>query len=400
MTPDSVSIEAPGKRKHGEKIYELVAEQWRDDLRRHAREGRINNSHYDWNTSHIAVDGDKVVAHFGVYNIAMRIGTARVAAAGVNLVVTDPNYRKRGLMPNTIRASMAAMRENGYDISIVCNAIASYYTRFGYVSAWPEHDVFIRLRDMPNEPPAYKLRKFKPQHRQDLADLFNAENSTVTGTAVRPTFLRTKEPDDLLGSTWADESGATVGYLIYDIVSNGKAVWHYDSAGDPSERLRVLALIARREGCEEVRFNRLPHNSRLAQKVRTINSTTEITYRPTGGWLVRVINLRTLLGKMTSELSRRLLCSYLHGWSGTLMLANNSEEVTLDIDNSRVELLPNSAESRHSVRGGEGLARLFIGSEEPSELVVEHGMELSGDAPELVRALFPAQHPQMGNADL
>lgn len=400
MTPDSVSIEAPGKRKHGEKIYELVAEQWRDDLRRHAREGRINYSHYDWNTSRIAVDESKVVAHFGVYNLAMRIGTARVAAAGVNLVVTDPNYRKRGLMPNTIRASMEAMRENGYDISIVCNAIAGYYTRFGYVSAWPEHDVFIRLRDLPNEPPTYKLRKFKPRHRQDLADLFNAENSTVTGTAVRPTFLRTKEPDDLLGFTWADESGATAGYLIYDIVSNGKAVWHYDSAGDPDERLRVLALIARREGCDEVRFNRLPYNSLLARKVRTMNSTTEITYRPTGGWLVRIINLRTLLEKMADELSSRLRCSYLHGWSGNLMIANNSEKVTLSIDNSRVTLLPNNTQSMHSITGGEGLARLFIGSEEPSELIAEHSMEISGDAPALVGALFPAQHPQMGNADL
>lgn len=400
MAPDDVSIIAPGKRKHGEKIFELVAQQWRDDLRRHAREGRINHSHYDWKTSRIALADGTVAAHFGVYNIAMRIGTARVAAAGVNLVVTDPLYRRRGLMPDIIRSSVQGMREQGYDISIVCNAIANYYTRFGYVSAWPEHDVFVRTRDLPSEPPMHKLRKFKPRHMRELADLFNAENSTVTGTAVRPTFLRTKEPDDLLGYTWAGESGATGGYVIYDIVSNGKAVWHYDSAGDPDERLRALALIALREECEEVRFNRLPFNSILACKLRTLNSATEITYRPTGGWLARIINLRTLMEKMSGELSRRLLCSPMREWRGDLLVGGADEEVVLSIDGSRVEALPGGGETAHSIRGGEGLARLVIGSEAPTELIAAHNMELSGDAAELIQTLFPAQYPQMGNADL
>lgn len=400
MTPGDVSITAPDKKRHGEKIFDLVAEQWRDDLKRHAREGRINHSHYDWQTSRIALAGDRVVAHFGVYGITMRIGTARVAAAGVNLVVTDPDYRKRGLMPDTIRASIGAMRENGYDLSIVCNAIANYYTRFGYVSAWPEHEALVRARDLPQEPPTYKMKKFKPRHIRELADIFNAENSTVTGTVVRPTFLRTKEPGDLLGYTWAGENGATAGYLIYDIVSNGKAIWHYDSAGDPEERLRVLASIARRENCEEVRFNRLPFNSVMAQKVRTINSTAELTYRPNGGWLVRIVNLRTLLEAMSGELSHRLKCSYMHGWCGTLLVASGSEEIALSIDKARVEVLPDDSESPHSIRGGDALARLAIGSEAPCELIAAHNMQLTGDAPALAQVLFPAQQPQMGNADL
>jgi predicted N-acetyltransferase YhbS len=404
MSIEGVEIIAPNKRKHAESIYALVAEQWREDLRRHAREGRIHRSHYDWATSRIGLADDRVVAHFGVYNITMRIGTARVATAGVNLVVTDPDYRKRGLMPATIRASMAAMRERGYDLSIVCNAIPNYYTRFGYVSAWPECDFFVRTRDLPHEPPTYELRAFNTRHRQELADLYNAENDNITGTAVRPTFLRTKEPDDLLGYTWSGENGALLGYVIYDIVSNGHAVWHYDSAGDPDERLRVLAQIARREDADEVRFNRLPYSSPLAVRIRTANCTAELTYRPTGGWMAYIVNLKTMFEKLSGELSRRLSCSELANWRGTLVISTGREEVALQINRSHIEVQASEdgepLQSKHSLHGGEYVAQLVLGSEEPGELIAAHQMQLTGDAPRLTEILFPAQWPQMGNADL
>jgi predicted acetyltransferase len=398
LSTESVSIVAPGKRKHAEQIFELVALQWRDDLKRHAREGRINRSHYDWKTSRVALANGRVVAHFGVYNLTMRVGTARVATAGINLVVTDPDFRKRGLMPSTIRASLDAMRRNGYDLSIVCNAIANYYTNFGYASAWPEHDVTVRIRDLPREAPDHRLHRFTPHHRPDLAELYNAENATLTGTVVRPTFLRTKEPGDLYGYTWGAD-GAIRGYVVYDIVSNGRAVWHYDSAGDPNERLRVLASIARREDCDEVRFNRLHPQSAIAREIRMLNSTTEETYRPTGGWMVRVINLRSLFEKLAGELARRLACSHLAGWRGNLLISGHDEQVLLSIDRSRVEVLP-PQDSEHHIRGGEAIARLVIGSAEPDELVQAHNMELTGDGMGLAKVLFPAQHPQMGNADL
>ncbi|HET6312623.1 MAG TPA: GNAT family N-acetyltransferase [Chloroflexia bacterium] len=398
MSLEPVSIVAPGKRKHAEQIFELVATQWRDDLKRHAREGRINRSHYDWKTSRVGIANGRVVAHFGVYNLTMRVGTARVATAGVNLVVTDPDFRQRGLMPSTIRASLDAMRKNGYELSLVCNAIANYYTRFGYVSAWPEHDVTVRARDLPHDGPDFRLHRFAPRHRPELSQLYNTENATLTGTVVRPTFLRTKEPGDLYGYTWG-VGEAVRGYLMYDVVSNGRAVWHYDSAGDAGERLRVMGQIERRAGCEEVRFISLHPNSGMARAIRTLNSTADETYRPTGGWLVRVINLRTLFEKLAGELSRRLACSHLAGWRGNLLIASQHEQVLLSIDRSRVEMLP-PEDAEHEIRGGEAIARLVIGSAEPDELVKAHNMQLSGDGMALATVLFPAQRPQMGNADL
>jgi predicted acetyltransferase len=240
MTSGALSVVPPDKRLHAEDIFDLLAMQWRNDLREHCRNGRIHHSHYDWATSRVVVVDGKTVTHFGVYDLTMRVGSARVHTAGVNLVVTHPDYRKRGLMPRTIEASMEAMRENGYDLSIICNAVERYYDRFGYIVAWPETHYYVSTDDLPTARPTVRLRKFNTRHRAEMADLYNSENDHVTGTVVRPTFLRTKEPGDLLGYLMLDDNGAVVGYVIYDVINRDTVLWHADSAGDPEQRLRVI----------------------------------------------------------------------------------------------------------------------------------------------------------------
>ena len=94
------------------------------------------------------MDG-KVVTHFGVYGLTVRVGSARVAAAGVNLVVTHPDYRKQGLMPKTIWSSIEAMRDRGYDISIVANAVENYYERFGCARPGPKPTTISRPKACP-----------------------------------------------------------------------------------------------------------------------------------------------------------------------------------------------------------------------------------------------------------
>lgn len=395
------AILAPNKRAHSEGIFDLVAEQWRDDLREQCRNGRINYSHYDWQTSRVGLVGDRVVTHFGVYDLTVRAGSTPVRAAGVNLVVTHPAYRKQGLMPKTIWASIEAMRANGYDISIVANALENYYERFGWRVAWPETSYFIAPDDLPSEPPTVRLRRWNTRHRPVLADIYNAENSSLSGTAVRPTFLRTKEPDELHGYLMLDAQGTITGYIIYDIISRGTALWHYDSAGDPTERLRVLGMIARRERLEEVRFNRLHHRSGLALGLRGLVCYSETRYAPSGGWMIQIINLRSLFHKLARELSGRLTSSHMSDWRGSLLIATRNERITLRIEPGSVTVAqPDAQPADHTIEGAEEIALLVMGTHEPDETVAAAGTTLKGDAPALLKVLFPRQYPQMGNADL
>ncbi len=71
----------------------------------------MSQSHLDWTTSRIGCLDGEVVSVFGVYDISMRIGIARMRAAGFNLDATHPDHQGRAqeLMKKTALASKASL---------------------------------------------------------------------------------------------------------------------------------------------------------------------------------------------------------------------------------------------------------------------------------------------------
>jgi len=395
----ALHIQAPDEATQAEAIYALAAEEWDLDLAANCRQGRIHGSHYDWATARIGLIGEEVVTHVGVYALTLRIGTARVPAAGVNLVVTHPAYRGQRYMQATLDATHAAMRAAGYSLSILCNATDGYYPQFGYRAAWGETLYEIARRDLPILPLDLELHPFIPGAEAVRDALFNAENATLTGTVLRPTYPHSKTPGDAEGTSWQDADGTLSGYIVYSYSAERGILWHEDSAGDPALRLGALRHAARQHECPTVRFPRLPPRSRLAQGLRQLPGGLEVDYRPTGGWMVKVIHLPALCDQLTGEWSRRLAGSALAGWRGTLRIAANDAAVTLEMRRGTVRVVA-PRRTRHTISVGPELAQLALGTFDPAEITAGAGTGLTGDAAALLAVLFPAQEPQMGNADL
>jgi hypothetical protein len=114
--------------------------------------------------------------------------------------------------------------------------------------------------------------------------------------------------------------------------------------------------------------------------------------------MIRTLNLRSTLGKLTRELSRRLKRSHMAAWRGEVLVADPREKVTLAINRSTVSVAP-ARKSKHSIRGGEHIAQLIIGSDEPGEIVEAAGIKVTGDARKLIEVLFPNQHPRLCGFD-
>jgi predicted N-acetyltransferase YhbS len=391
-------IVAPDPVAHADALFALLDLEWQG-IGESLRAGQIAGSHYDWRTARVGLLDDELVTHFGVYDITMRIGTARARAAGVNLVATHPEYRRRGLMAQTGQAAVAAMRAQGYDLSLICNGTAGYYGRFGYVFAWPEVDFVIQTEHLPAQPLDFELRSCATEQRADFAALYNHENEIVTGTAVRPTFPHGKHPGNGRGYFWADASGGTGGYIFCDVHEPSSTLWHDDSAGDVGQRLRALGELARRNGCAQARFERLPYHSAMGRQLRRLSCRIESKYVQDGGWMARIVNLPSLFQKLAPELARRLSRSDLAGWSGELLVAGSGEAITLSVDRGRVRVAP-AVDSPHAIEAGDALAQLAIGVDSPDAIVEGGSIRLRGDAGRLLAALFPAQHPQMSNDDL
>ncbi len=399
MTAEALYIQAPDEATHAEAIYALAAEEWDPDLAENCRQGRIHGSHYDWATARIGLIGEEVVTHVGVYALTLRIGTARVPTAGVNLVVTHPAHRGQRYMQATLEATHAAMHAAGYSLSILCNATDGYYPQFGYRTAWGETLYEIARRELPPLPAEVELHPFTPGQRDDLDALFNAENATLTGTVLRPTYPHTKTPGDAEGYLWHDAAGAVSGYIVYSYSGERGILWHEDSAGDPVVRLGALRQAAREHECSTLRFPRLPPRGLPARELRQLAGGLEVDYRPTGGWMVKLINLPALCTQLAAEWGRRLAGSALAGWRGTLRIESGGAAVTLAIARGQVNVIA-PRRTHHTISAGPELAQLVLGTFDPAEITATTGTTLTGDAAVLVAVLFPAQDPQMGNADL
>ena len=396
---EALALVAPDPARHGEAICDLVSKTFSGDgffeSRNHCRNGYILNSAYDWKASRIGLVGDRLVTHFGVWDITMRIGKARVRMGGIGGVSTDPEYRKRGLMARTARAAIAAMRECGYDVSVLFG-IRDFYHRFGYVRAWSQCDYIVPAGELPKERPAARLRTLKPGPRDDLVRLYNRASARFTGTAVKPARTRRLWQPFVQGRFWTDARGRMAGYVVFR-PRDGRLECR-EACGDPEQVLRALATVARQSACGEIRLEAMPYDSPLIRRVRWGNCRAETHHARCGGAMVATINLASTLEKMRGELQDRLRASHFASWRGDLVVADARQAATLGINRSHVRVTP-GGRSRHAIRGGDRVAQLLIGTDDPAEIIRAARMRTTGDALAMARVLFPNEHPVMGLLD-
>lgn len=489
-----LAVIAPDSAKHGEAIYALFELDKRLDGFQW-RAGRLAHSHVDWQASRIACVRDEttpqakngseqketVITAMQVYAINLRIGSARVRSAGFNCEVTHPAYadQRAALIDRTVTSALAAMKEQGYDLAVSFDDEAFWY-QHDFVFGWRALQWRVNVADLPLGAPALKLQRFHPNHRDDLAQIYNQTHATLTGTVERPTYLRNKHPDMFMGWYWNDEHGNPAGYvsggadryftldqalqadldqgrisepirqqfregprwfnpplsadarctvqqlgshwLIEDgerrcfifkedgqlqgVVFDQPLFWVDEVAGDPERCLVALAQLARQWQCTELFFDRLHYKSGVGKRLRQMISCRIHTGTFSGSartYVVRIINLQTLFAKLAPELAVRLQRSHQADWHGNLLIAletaHEKAEVMLAISAGKVTVVPVVA-TVHVIRGGQALAQLVVGTESPDEVVEMAGIQVSGDAAQLLPILFPIQYPQMDNQAL
>jgi hypothetical protein len=297
-------------------------------------------------------------------------------------------------MAATARASLEAMRAAGYDMSVLFG-ITDFYWRFGYVRAWSESNYFLATANLPKEKPAGRLRRFSRPDRGDLADLYNRQYATTTGTAVHPFWRRRWRPRRE-GWLWTDARGRAAGYV--QVSPKKQSLGCHEFVGEPEAILRVVGHLARRAGCDQVEFDCVPHDGPLARVLRRGTCRVETEHFRNEKALVRTINLASTLGKMAAELTRRLKRSPLAGWRGRLLIADPREQAVLQIGHGGIRIEP-QGKCENLIRGGEQIAQLLLGTDEPAETIEAGGIRLRGEARRLADILFPAQHPVISGPD-
>jgi len=232
-------------------------------------------------------------------------------------------------------------------------------------------------------------------------------------------------PDDVLladpvldvldaGCRWRLRSNSTrivatcLGNELECVVGNDAPLWVDEIAGDADTCLGVIRAIAEAWEYEEVLFDRLHYKSAVGTKLRQMGSCRLATGTRLGKarwYVVRIVNLASVLGKLGPMLHARLMASALAKWRGSLTVVlldqAATERVTIDFgdDGVTIDGAP-TVQSDHAIIGDQAIAQLLLGSETADEIVAVTGIDVRGDARRLLSILFPAQYPQMENQAL
>jgi predicted N-acetyltransferase YhbS len=358
----------------------------------------IGSCHYDFPVSQLIWVDDTLAHHWGVWGYPMRVGAAQLRAAGIGAVVTLEAHRKQGLMAAAAEASFTAMREAGYDISILRGR---HYHKFGYRRAWNYVTTKLNPQHTPPETiPVFPLkspyRALGPDDMAQINDRYNQEYREVTGSCVRPTYDMLAAGD--MGAYGWFEGDRLAGYVRAVPTEDKSALQCLEAAGDPEQGLAVLADRMTETGCQQLHFFTMPARHPILQIVRRGACTVEDRYFHHTGWQIKLINLHSALVKLVPLFEDRLAASHLAGWRGKLHLDAGDQAASLEIEKGTVSVTTDPP-GKHVITAGPALGRLLIGSEDPDEIIRQEDIRLSGDAGELAGVLFPNRHPMMSHWD-
>jgi hypothetical protein len=283
------------------------------------------------------------------------------------------------------------MQKDGYDISILRGR---HYVKMGYARAWN----YIHYNIKPEDITKVKLQKpyqqLTVEQIGEVESLYNHAYSGISGTAIRPTYLK-KHPDDLHMYGWFDEQGKLEGYIrAMPDEENPKEFQCVEAVGDPLQGLAVLAELYQGRECEKLTCFTLPYLHPMLQYLRKGAVIVEDRYFDISGWRVRIINLHRTLTKLIPLIERRLVESRYANWQGSLLLDAGFVKASINMDRGRVEITEDGF-TENVICGGADTARLLIGSDEPDEIIRQAGMECNGLSVALARVLFPNLHPIM-----
>ncbi|MEL7086888.1 MAG: GNAT family N-acetyltransferase [Planctomycetota bacterium] len=401
MAPTSdLQIIAPRRREHRDalvdfwsKIFGFAGDSTHYfNGREFCRDGYLDGSHYDWDASRIGLIDGQLVTHYGVWGYDMRVGRAAARAGGIGTVSTHPDFRERGYLVRTANASIAAMRERGYDLSVLFG-IDDFYHRLGYVRAFSYRQHYLRVDDLPKEKPGAAFRRFKLVRREDTDKLYNRAFAGRTGTAIRPTFTK---GGDIRGDGygWRDGRGRLAGYVYVSIDDAQRRLKCYEAVGDVTQVLRVLGVLGRKHASKELEILNQPRDTPLMREVERGRCEVVTRLNPDGGPMARTLNLPGLLEKMTVELRTRLVSSVLAKRSATLLIDDGTQEAGLRITPRRVSVVQ-PTQSSHAIKTRGHAVQLVLGTDAPERLIAAAQMKTTGDAARWVAALFPAQDPML-----
>lgn len=340
---------------------------------------------------------DKPVSWLWVIDHAMRFGSETVRMAGIGGVGTEREQRMKGYMRRLFEDTVTYMIDQGYDVSMLFG-IPDFYTKFGYAVCLPGHEHLVATRDAElaaADAGPYTVRPFAAEDTAAAATLYNQNNAQWTCSLVRDpaTFQFDK------GSWWDREpeciridssDGWGWGYAILDKSRREVNVVEVESTADRlfATLLNELARRAVERRCGNIKIFAPPGHP-FAEYLKRFGCESKTEYDRTGGGMMRILNLESLITKIRPELSRRV--------SSTNTVA--AVRVETDIGSAVLDAGGAGTEQAWIKLSQDRFIQLLVGHRSARDVINDPAVQAGSNAGTVLDTLFPRSYPYTWLAD-
>lgn len=168
----------------------------------------------------VALDGDRVVGHLGVWAFAQAYGGRAVPMGGVGAVIVEPTSRGRGVATALLASGLDLMREQGDVISTLYPATVVPYRRAGWEMAGQRHWRRMPTRSLLDLPRPADPPSLRPWVEGDLDEVVALYDTTALeeagGLCHAERWLRrhlTPDDDEPEAVTVAERDGRITGLV-------------------------------------------------------------------------------------------------------------------------------------------------------------------------------------------
>lgn len=328
----------------------------------------------------IGLRGGQVVAAALVTPFVLRYGQARLRAAGLGLVCTHPDERRRGWSAAVVQDALAYMAEQGAHMSLL-NDTVQYYARFGFYPVCPHYALTVDSAAAALLEPPHRLRSARPPDLPQIARLYEKH------WGGRSSFVRTAEDwlwrvqhEDGALQVVDDGQGAVCGYLWQGEQHPAQVEVVADSQAAACTLLAACGRLLQGQGLPELHWPVPPDDALTAYVRNLLPVTLSARYHPNGGWMARLIDSGGLVRALLPEICAQAR-SMDPGFDPDALLLDHMH--TPEVVQIMLRGRPESAcELNHR-----DFVQLLFGSLRPAALAVQTGLRPAAVA--LLESLFP-----------
>lgn len=351
---------------------------------------------------------DEVVSFLTVIDYEMRIGSAQVRMGGIGGVETKEKHRKKGYMRTLMEDTVAYMKHEGYDVSMLFG-ISNFYTKFGYAVCLPSHKCTVSTRDAEEakkDAGEYTIRIIEKEALDSVLALYNKNNHGRTCSIVRTNehFLKFRR-----GSRYGrpadhffieDEHKELLAYAVFDKSEQEVNVVEVESREDRlfPALLYEFAKMAIKRRCGHLTLF-MPPDHPFAEFAHRVGCECITRYSKDGGGMMRIINQAALFEKIKGELGRRIADSKFRGYSGSLSIRTDLGNTTLEIHDGSPNIGSGQKAECFVDLPQATLMQLIAGYRTVGDVISDSDVEISRGLEPLLPILFPETVPYVWLAD-